>query len=121
MQDEKKLKIQEKALDFVTNVYKFSVRLPQEEKYNIISQIRRAVVSIPLNISEGASANTNKEFNQFLGYAYRSAKEVITCFEIIKRLGLIKEQDATLIELELKGQELCKMIYTLRSKIITND
>ncbi len=120
MQDEKNLKIYCKALDYVSKIYNFSTELPNEEKYNLVSQIKRAAVSIALNISEGAASSTKKEFAQFLSYAYRSTKEVITCFEIIKRLGLAERTSEEMKILEKDGQELCKMIYSFRDRLIKN-
>ena len=121
MQDEKKLKVQQRALDYVEEVYRFSLMLPDSEKYNLISQIRRAATSIPLNISEGAASNSKKEFKQFLSIAYRSAKEVLTCFELIERLHSHKHLASKINELKIKGDEICKMTHSLRMKLTTEN
>jgi four helix bundle protein len=74
-------------MDFVTEVYKVSASFPRAEQFGLTSQIRRAATSIPLNIAEGTGCGTNPEFQRFLGYALRSAYEVMTASEIAQRLG----------------------------------
>jgi four helix bundle protein len=74
-----KLIIWQKAMEFGENIYSLSLKFPQEEIYNLSSQIRRAADSIALNISEGAIGQTNPEFKKFMGYAIRSLAEVVTC------------------------------------------
>jgi four helix bundle protein len=70
MQDYKKLDIWKKAMDYTTEIYKMSSKLPPSEKYGLTSQIQRAVCSIPLNIAEGAGCDSHKEFKLFLEYAH---------------------------------------------------
>ena len=116
MQDFRKLNIYTRAIEYCTDIYKFSTKLPISEKYGLISQIRRAASSIPLNISEGAGASSNKEFSLFINYAYRSANEVLTCLELIKKLGLYNGKIG-IGNLEIKGMELSRMIYKFLKKL----
>ena len=58
---------------------------PKKELYNLSSQIRRAVDSIALNISEGSIGQSNPEFKKFIGYAIRSLGEVVTCLYKAKK------------------------------------
>jgi len=74
-----KLIIWQKAMDYGENVHRLSYKFPKEEMYNLSSQIRRAVDSIALNISEGAIGQSNPEFKKFIGFAIRSLAEVVTC------------------------------------------
>ena len=60
------LDVWKKSMDFVENIYKVSSQFPKEEMYGLTSQIRRAAVSVPSNIAEGASRQGSKEFVQFL-------------------------------------------------------
>lgn len=116
MQDFRKLEIYKRAIEYSVKIYKFSAKLPTNEKYGLISQIRRAVSSISLNISEGAGCSSNKEFGLFINYAYRSCNEVLTCLELIIRLNLYKEKyEIDLLEKE--GIELSRMIYSFFVKI----
>ncbi|WP_373493741.1 four helix bundle protein [Aquiflexum sp.] len=74
-----KLTIWQKAMDFGEEIFEMSSGFPKEEKYNLISQIRKASDSIALNISEGSIGQSNPEFKRFLGFAIRSLAEVVTC------------------------------------------
>ena len=71
----KELKVWQKAIDLAVEVYRVTEKLPKEERFGLISQINRCVVSIPSNIAEGAGRNTNKDFNHFLGIAQGSSFE----------------------------------------------
>jgi len=74
-----KLIIWNEAMDLGEDIDKLSKKFPETEKYNLSSQIRRAVDSIALNISEGSIVQSNPEFRKFMGYAIRSLAEVVTC------------------------------------------
>ena len=84
-----KLIIWQKAIEYGENINKLSYKFPKEENYNLSSQIRRAVDSIALNISEGSSRilGTNPEFKKFMGYAICSLAEKVT-----KRKPISKEE-----------------------------
>ena len=77
-------------MDFVVDVYEMTKVFPDVEKFGLTSQIRRAAVSIPSNIAEGAARNTDKEFVQFLYIALGSLAEVETQLLIAERLNYIK-------------------------------
>jgi four helix bundle protein len=74
--DYKKLKIWEKANDFAHEVYKITSNFPKSEIFGLTSQIRRAALSVPTNIVEGASRKSKKEFLNFLNIAIGSLNEV---------------------------------------------
>jgi four helix bundle protein len=76
MQDYKKLDAWQKAHSLVVGVYKATASFPKEEVYGLTSQIRRASVSVPSNISEGCSREGKPEFAQFLKSAPGSANEL---------------------------------------------
>lgn len=116
MQDFRKLEICNRSIDYCGAIYKFSAHLPAHEKYGLISQIRRAVTSIPLNISEGAGTSSNKEFAHFIGYAYRSANEVLTCLELTEKLDLSRNHHL-LEALRREGSQLSRMIYSFFKKL----
>ena len=118
MQDYNKLDVYKRAIEYSVNIYKFSTELPENEKYGLISQMRRAVSSIALNISEGAGCNSNKEFSIFINYAYRSCNEVLTCLELISKLGLSKSQKIN--ELQTEGIEISRMIYSFLKRLKVN-
>jgi len=87
MHNFEKLKVWQKSMNFVTEIYKATAEFPPEERFGLISQIRRAAVTISLNISEGAGSGTDPEFVRFLRIALRSCYEVITGLEVARRLG----------------------------------
>lgn len=118
MHQYKELKIWQKAIAFVSDIYKVTAIFPDKEKFNLISQINRAAVSIPSNIAEGAGRNSKKEFIQFLAIAHGSTYEVETQLIISKNLGYILEEDLVII-LE-KLSELQKMNYSFQQKLTSN-
>ena len=69
MNNYKDLKVWQKSMDLAEKVYMLTSTYPKEEKYGLINQIQRSVISIPSNIAEGAGRNSNKEFRNFLGIA----------------------------------------------------
>lgn len=92
MHNFEKLKIWQKAMDIAEDVYKVSRLLPDDEKFNLIHQIKKCAVSIPSNIAEGSGRNSSKEFVQFLGIANGSTFELITQLILAKRLKLVSEE-----------------------------
>jgi four helix bundle protein len=89
----KKLDVWTSALDFAQQAYKITERFPAKEQFGIASQIRRATVSTPSNIAEGAARQTKKEFIQFLYIAKGSLSEVDTQMEIAKGLQYLSQSD----------------------------
>ena len=81
------------SIELVKELYKITVNFPKEEIYGLTSQIKRAVISIPSNIAEGASRQTIKEFIQFLYISLGSASEVETQLIIAKELNFINKDD----------------------------
>jgi four helix bundle protein len=116
MQDYHQLDIWNRAMDYAVAVYEFVASLPEQEKYNLASQLRRAVTSAPLNIAEGCGAASNTEFSRFLGFAYRSLKEVVTALELCERLYPSLPQDQT-HSLIAEGNQISKMTYALMHKV----
>ena len=103
------LKIWNKAIDLTVDVYKATANFPSDERFGLISQSRRAAVSIPSNIAEGAGRNSMKEFNNFLGIANGSSYELQTQLVIANKLEMIDE--VILIPLLIQIDELQKMTY----------
>jgi len=83
----KDLEAWKQAMCLVEDVYKVSARFPKQEIYGLTSQIRRAAVSVPSNLSEGAARNGRKEFSNFLGISLGSLAEVETQLIIASRLN----------------------------------
>ena len=77
------------SMDLVANVYEITSKYPVEERYGLAQQMRRAAISIPSNIAEGAARKSSKEFIQFLYISLGSLSELETQLEISEKLHLI--------------------------------
>lgn len=77
-------------MDLVDEIYRITAHFPTEERYALTSQLRRAAVSVPSNIAEGAARGTNKEFRHALTIARGSVSEMETQLRIAERLGYMK-------------------------------
>ena len=89
----KKLKVWQKAMQLVVQVYKATKNFPKHEQYGLISQLRRSVVSIPSNIAEGHGRNSDKEIVRFLDIARGSIFELDTQLEISRQLSYLNPKD----------------------------
>jgi len=88
-----KLIIWQKSMELGEHINTLAHTFPKDEIYNLSSQIRRAVDSIALNISEGSIGQSNPEFKKFMGYSIRSLAEVVTCLHKAKRRAYISEEE----------------------------
>ena len=77
------------SMDFATQAYKVTKAFPKEESYGRSGQIRRAAVSIPSNIAEGAGRQTKREFANYLHIAQGSLSELDTLLEVALRVGYL--------------------------------
>ena len=105
-----------KAVDFVTLIYKITSSFPDGEKFGLTSQIRRASVSVPSNIAEGAAKNSDKEFIHFLYIALGSTSEIETQLIISQNLGFIKNVDNIQSELTEIRKLIKGLINFLKKK-----
>ena len=101
-----------------TDVYRLTEKLPEAEKFGLVSQMRRAAVSVASNIAEGAARNTKKEFVQFLFNAQGSLSELDTQIIICKELGYVAAQDCVPIskEMETESKLIAGLIRSLRKQ-----
>lgn len=115
MHNLKELKIWNKAMDLAVEVYKATSSFPNDERFGLTSQLRRAAVSIPSNIAEGAGRNSKKEFCNFLGIANGSSYEVQTQLVISNKLSLLNTD--LLNGLLQQIEELQKMNYAFQQML----
>src|SRR3954464_2221776 len=87
----KKLDAWKLSMDLVIDVYHETDKFPDREKYGLVNQIRRATISVPSNIAEGAARQTPKEFANYLHIAQGSLSELDTQLELARRLGYMEE------------------------------
>jgi len=81
------------SYNFVLDMYALTEKFPESERNNLTSQMRRAATSIPLNIAEGSSRKSTKEFLNFLNYAYGSAKELDVLLSLSKDLKFVNKEE----------------------------
>ena len=97
----KKLDVWQAAMKSATMIYKLTNKFPEEEKFGLVSQMRRAAVSIPSNIAEGAARQGKREFKNFVSMAQGSLSELDTQLDLTILLGYISEDDVKEIEGQL--------------------
>jgi len=114
----KELHVWKKSMVLVQDIYQLTKSFPREELYGITSQIRRACVAIPTNITEGYQRNHRKEYIQFLYIAKSSASELDTLLDISNNLNLIDRSKFNIVKSLLT--EILKMLSTLISKLKLN-
>jgi four helix bundle protein len=96
--DFRKIKAWQLADDLVLRVYQLSRQFPAEELYGLVSQLRRAVASVPANIAEGSNRSSNREFLQFLYIASGSMAEVEYFLHLSHRLGYLRDAEYDQLE-----------------------
>jgi len=96
----------QKAMDFVTLLYKSTKYFPAEELYGITSQMRRSAVSIPSNIAEGFGRKSTNEFKRFLQISMGSLFELQTQLEISRNLGYLTEEQFETLFKDLREIEI---------------
>ena len=118
LQSHEELLVWQKAMDLVVEIYSLTKQLPKDELYGLVSQIRRAAVSIPSNIAEGYSRNSTREYIHFLHIARGSKAEIETQIKICERLGYISNDQTTVAHniITEVGKMLNSMIKKLSPK-----
>ena len=114
----KKLDVYNYSKVLVISIYKLLENYPQEEKFAICSQIRRAAVSVPSNIAEGFGRTSPKEKIHFLEISYGSLMEVSCQIEISHDLGYIDKVDLDSINLQI--ETIARLMSSLRFSIMKN-
>ncbi|MBQ1196041.1 MAG: four helix bundle protein [Clostridia bacterium] len=109
------LNVWQKAMDLTVEIYSLTKHFPREELYGITNQMRRAAVSIPSNIAEGHSRNSQKEFLKFLCIAKGSNAELFTQLLICERIGYISSSNIKPIK--QLSQEIARMLTSLITRI----
>ena len=106
--------IYQEGYKLVLDMYKITRNYPSGEKYEIVSQIRRAAYSIPLNIAEGWGRKSKLEFKRFLKMSLGSCNELQVLIELSKDLGYINQEEY--INVKERVQRLGRQIYTMEDK-----
>jgi|SRR6185503_588728 len=114
IQSHKDLIVWQKSIKLVSLIYQCTKSFPKDELYGLVSQIRRAAVSIPANIAEGRNRGTRKDYAHFLQMAYGSANELETLLIIARDLGYTQQLNK---EIENLLVEVLKMLRVMLDKL----
>ena len=106
------------AIQLVKDVYLLCDCLPESEKFGLVSQLKRASVSVPTNIAEGSARSTGKEFAYFLSIANGSLSEIDTLLTITFELRYLKSENLSLVleRVEKVGALINGLIKSLKNK-----
>jgi len=110
----KKLDVWRLSMELVRKIYRLTAAYPQEERYGLATQTRRAAVGVPSNLAEGAARASRKEFGQFLSFARGSLSELDTQLDLSEELSFIssaarREFDPMLVRVD-------QMLYALQER-----
>ncbi len=116
MHNFEKLIFWQKSILLAKKIYLISHKISSDERFGLISQMKRSAVSIPSNIAEGSGRNSEKEFNHFLAIALGSAFELQTQLILSKELELLDDVSAN--DLIADVSEIQKMIYSFKNNLV---
>ena len=118
VQNHRDLKVWQISVDLVETVYRLSRNWPNHELYGLVSQARRASVSVPANIAERAGRRSTGEFIQFVGIARGSLAELETLFVVAGRLGYLEDGvlERLLSDVAEVGRMLTGLMQSLRDR-----
>lgn len=119
MKTHKDLNVWKKSIEFVSDIYKITNRFPEDEKFGLVSQIRRASISIPSNIAEGAARGSDGDYIRFLYFSLGSSAEIETQLIIARNLGMLSLDNFDRLESML--QEIMRMLLGLISYLRSKD
>ncbi len=116
MKSHKDLDAWKQGIELVETIYKTTEQFPSEEKYGLSNQLRRAAVSVPSNVAEGAARYSKKEFTQFLYVALGSVSEVETQIIIAKKLHYVADVEELERQIERVRKLLLGLVYYLKRR-----
>ena len=112
-----KLDVWKKSIEFADRVYQLTATFPADERFDLVSQLRRATVSISSNIAEGSCRSSRKDFARFVEVAYGSLMETVSQMHIAHRQKMTTESQ--LHEFCSLAEQLAKMLSGLKSSLDT--
>jgi four helix bundle protein len=115
MQHFTQLQVWQRAHQLVLSIYRYSGTFPKEERYGLTSQLRRAAVSVPTNLAEGAKRQSQADFARFINIAEGSLAESEYLVRLAHDLGYLSEDVAA--PLVREADELSRMLYALRARV----
>jgi four helix bundle protein len=115
VKDVKELEVFKSAHFLVLRIYKLTENFPQDERFGLLSQMRRSAYSIPMNLIEGSNRLNTKEFRRFVGIAKGSAGEISHQILLAKDLGYVSEE--IYAEMKEKYEIVIKMLSNLSKSL----
>lgn len=109
------LVVWQKSMMLATEIYKVTSKFPNEEKFGLVSQMRRCAVSIASNIAEGSCRSSRKDYRNFVLIAFGSGAELETQIQIVNNLSLIPEKE--LVQATILLKEIMPMLNSLAGKL----
>lgn len=113
----RELKVWQESILLAEMIYQSTVKFPPSERFGMVVQMRRAAVSVPANIAEGAARSSSKEFANFLSISRGSLAELETLIELAARLGFIADRSSVMERCSLCGRMLSALIATIRRRV----
>lgn len=110
-----RLGVWQKAVDLADRVYALTRPFPDDERFGLTSQMRRAAVSISSNVAEGSGRSSDQEFGRFVEIAYSSLMEVVSQSQIALNQGFLDQPRRD--EIYTRAEELARMLSGLRSSL----
>jgi four helix bundle protein len=114
-----KLDVWQKSIEFADRVYAVTREFPNEERFGLTIQMRRAAVSISSNLAEGSGRSSDKDFAHFVEIAYGSLMEVVSQSQLAVKQSFLPQQAK--IELDERAEELARMLSGLRASLVRRD
>jgi four helix bundle protein len=109
------LKVWQRSHQLTLEIYRLTASFPADERFGLVSQIRRAATSIPSNIAEGSRRSHTRDYGRFLNIAESSGAELSYLIILSRDLGFVDQQRARDLLAEL--DEILRMLYALRQKV----
>ncbi len=110
-----KLEVWNKSIELVIEIYKITSTFPENERFTLVSQMRRASISVASNIAEGAARGSKREFSNFLSIAHGSLSELETQIIISHKLKYMHDKD--LEDIKERLEAISKMIVGLKKNL----
>jgi four helix bundle protein len=117
MQRFTELRVWRRGHAFALDIYRLTASFPAEERFGLTQQIRRAAISVPANIAEGAKRSTNPDYSRFLNVAEGSTAETEALLRLVKDLGPEFSFEGPFDRLIDEAEQISRMLHALRSTL----